>query len=218
MHPKIVLPKQYYRKYILSNFGQFHAKSLTFQTSQGLAQTEVDGCCGSGPRGVDPSGQRRPAPLFILGYVYVFYSSVTKKSYTIKQDLDCFSHNHIYLITCKKSDCLWQYVGETGRRHTDRTPEHIHDIRFSVDCPVSIHFRSHFRNPNLAVKNFSIQVIEHCKKDSTQYRKTREIYWQDVLKPQINKINCTNKRHTRSSQLAATYTITPKGKKSLGKK
>ena len=147
-----------------------------------------------------------------------FYSSVTKKSYTIKQDLDCFTYNHIYLITCKKSDCLWQYVGETGRRHTDRTPEHIRDIRFSEDKPVSIHFRSHFRNPNLAVKNFSIQVIEHCKKNSTQYRKTREIYWQDVLKPQINTINCTNKRHTRSSQLAATYTITPKGKKSPGKK
>ena len=141
-----------------------------------------------------------------------FYSSVTKKSYKIKQNLDCFCHNHIYLITCTKPDCNFQYTGETGRQHADRTSEHIRDIRLSADCPVSVHFRSHFRSPNLAVKYFSIQIIEHCKKNSTQYRKTREKYWIDVLKPQINKINCSNKRRKRTSQPAATYTVRPKGK------
>ena len=116
-----------------------------------------------------------------------FYSSVTKKSYKILQNLDCYCHDHIYLITCTKPNCGQQYVGETGRRHIDRTPEHLRYIQNSLDSPVAVHFCS----PGHDIKQFSIQIIERCGKNSTPFRRIREKYWQDALKPQINIINCT---------------------------
>ena len=122
-----------------------------------------------------------------------FTSSVTKQTYRITQRLDCYTHNHIYLVTCTKPDCKQQYVGETGRRHTERTPEHVRDIRNSKSCPVSIHFRS----PHHTLEHFSIKVIEACRDDSTQYRKVRERYWQGLLKPQINLLNCPNNHGKR---------------------
>ena len=119
----------------------------------------------------------------------IFTSTVTKKSYKILQPLDCQTHNNIYLVTCKREfpeRCRWQYVGETGRTHTERTTEHIRSIRNSTPCPVTAHFTSPFHS----LADFSIQIIEHCRKGDgligTQFRKSRERYWQDTLKPQIN--------------------------------
>lgn len=49
-----------------------------------------------------------------------FMSTVTNQSFPISQTLNCESHNIIYLVTCTKTGCLQQYVGETGRKHQDR--------------------------------------------------------------------------------------------------
>ena len=119
-----------------------------------------------------------------------FVSTVTGQSYKMTQNLNCDSHNVIYLATCNKPNCKQQYVGETGRRLKDRAPEHIRDIENRKDCPVAVHFSSsnHFKN------NLTIQGIEHCKINNTYYRKCREKYWQQILKPQINLQNCGNKR------------------------
>ena len=119
-----------------------------------------------------------------------FYSSMTKKSYKILPFLDCYCHDHIYLITCTKPNCGQQYVGETGRRHIDRTPEHLRDIQNSADSPIAYIFVPLVMILN--IKHFSIQIIERCGKNSTPFRRIREKYWQDVLKTQINIINCTN--------------------------
>ena len=143
-----------------------------------------------------------------------FTSSVTKKTYRMIQTLDCNSHNIIYLVTCTKPDCQQQYVGETGRKHKDRCPEHLRDIKNASDVPVSVHFRL----PGHTTKNFSVQVIEHCRKENTPFRKSREWYWQRVLKPQINKIHCSNTRRTSKPkpQKSVTFKTRPKGKNFKG--
>ena len=122
-------------------------------------------------------------------------STVTNQSFPISQTLNCESHNIIYLVTCTKTGCLQQYVGETGRKHQDRAPEHFRDITNNIkkielkeggrkDTPVSRHFSENNHNAS----HFSIQVIEKCKKEDTAYRKTRENFWELTLKPQINII------------------------------
>ena len=145
-----------------------------------------------------------------------FTSSVTKKVYRITQALDCTNHNIIYLVTCTKPNCQQQYVGETGRRHTDRSDEHVRGINNFGHEPVPLHFTL----PHHTLAHFSIQVIEHCRKSSTPYRKARERYWQKLLKPQINLHHCENNKHTkRSSQSKhrATYRIKVKNKRFSGK-
>ena len=59
-----------------------------------------------------------------------FISTVTKESFPITQTLNCESHNIIYLVTCTK--CQQQYVGETGRKHQDRAPEHVRNINTDI--------------------------------------------------------------------------------------
>ena len=112
-----------------------------------------------------------------------FISTATKKSYQTIQNLNCDSHNVIYLISCKIPLCKQQYVGETGRKLKDRAKEHLYDISINKDCPVAFHFNM----PNHSVSNFSIQAIEMCRKNSTGFRKAREKEWLRILKPQINK-------------------------------
>ena len=119
-----------------------------------------------------------------------FTSSVTGKTYKMRQNLDCYSHNNIYLVTCTKPDCRQQYVGETGRRQFDRTKEHISNINNAKITPISIHFRL----PQHTIQHLSIQIIERCKTNSTVFRRTRERFWQDLLKPQINKYHCSKYR------------------------
>ena len=145
-----------------------------------------------------------------------FTSSVTKKTYRMIQTLDCNSHNIIYLVTCTKPDCKQQYVGETGRKHKDRCPEHLRDIKNASDVPVSVHFRL----PGHTAKNFSVQVIEHCRKENTPFRKSREWYWQRILKPQINIIHCSNTRRTSKPKprKSVTFKTRPKGKNFKGTK
>ena len=113
-----------------------------------------------------------------------FMSTATGQTFPISQCLNCESHNIIYLVTCTKPDCLHQYVGESGRKHRDRAPEHLSDINIEKDTPVSRHFRGEGHN----LSHFSVQVIEKCQREDTAYRKTRENYWELILKPEINKL------------------------------
>ena len=112
-----------------------------------------------------------------------FTSTVTKVTYPITQPLNCDDHNIIYLITCKQ--CNQQYVGETGRKHKDRSIEHIKGIqdRIAKETPVKLHFK----RENHHLEDFSIQVIERCSIEDTDYRRAREREWQDLIKPEINK-------------------------------
>ena len=112
-----------------------------------------------------------------------FTSETTKENFNILQNLNCDSHNVIYLISCKKPNCGQQYVGETGRHLRERVLEHLRNIRTRKSCPVAAHFGSLFHK----TEHFSIQAIEKCKIHTTFYRKTRERFWINRLKPAINQ-------------------------------
>jgi hypothetical protein len=112
-----------------------------------------------------------------------FTSAATNQTYQIKHNLDCKSHNVIYLASCTKPGCGQQYVGETGRELIVRADEHLTDIRKQRATPVAVHFRSFGHN----AEHFSIQAIEKCNFNSTTYRKTKESFWIKKLKPTINK-------------------------------
>jgi hypothetical protein len=112
-----------------------------------------------------------------------FTSTVTGKTYPISQTLNCNSHNIIYLVTCINPICLKQYVGESGRKHKDRAPEHVKAIETNIDTPIG----RHFREPGHTIEDFTIRVIENCRKEDTAYRQTRESFWRETLKTEINK-------------------------------
>ena len=112
-----------------------------------------------------------------------FRSTVTGVTYPISRPLTCADNNVIYLVTCTKPDCRQQYTGETGRTFKDRTNEHIKSVDRSKDCPIKLHFCS----PGHTLEHFTTQIIEKCHRSDTAYRRTRENYWRDLLKTDINK-------------------------------
>ena len=113
-----------------------------------------------------------------------FTSTVTKKSYEIRSFLNCDSHNILYLVTCLNQNCGQQYIGQTGRRHKDRTSEHLHSIKnLSIETPIALHFRL----PGHSIEHFSTQAVEQCSRNDVDFRETREKYWMNVLQTAINK-------------------------------
>ena len=64
-----------------------------------------------------------------------------KSDHTIRHKFSCTSTNVIYCITCDK--CPKIYIGETGRRLSDRFAEHLRSARNNdADKPVARHFNS----------------------------------------------------------------------------
>jgi len=100
-----------------------------------------------------------------------FRSTYTRRSYTIKDTLDCKSRNIIYLITCKK--CNMQYVGETSRRLSERLCNHKSNIKLKKDTPIAAHFneRGH------TIHHLSITPIEKIKTNRRYTRLERELHW-----------------------------------------
>lgn len=105
-----------------------------------------------------------------------FVSHITGKKFLIRQHINCKSKNVIYLIDCKK--CHMQYVGETGRFLGERICDHLSCIRLNKTTPVSIHFNSKLHNIN----DFNITGIEMFNNSDSSHRKSRELFWQHVLK------------------------------------
>ena len=136
-----------------------------------------------------------------------FTSAATKQTFQIQQNLDCNSHNVIYLVSCNKPECGKQYVGETGRQLRDRVVEHLRDIKYGKNNPVGLHFRSYGHNST----HFTVQAFEKCRFDSTGYRKTKESFWIEKIKPAINKQKAT---HYTFSNLRKKFRITKNKTKS----
>ena len=64
-----------------------------------------------------------------------------KSNFVIRHCFTCISSNLIYCISCSRCGLL--YVGETGRRLSDRFAEHLRSVRNGdVDKPVARHFNS----------------------------------------------------------------------------
>ena len=79
-------------------------------------------------------------------YTCSFLNSATsisgpKSNFVIQHNFTCTSSNIIYCISCSK--CCKLYIGETGRRLSDRFAEQLHSVRNNdVDKPVSRHFNA----------------------------------------------------------------------------
>ena len=92
--------------------------------------------------------QNLPTPACTFSYSRVrcytcsFLNSPTsisgsKSNFVILHNFTCTSSNIIYCIFCIK--CCKLYIGETGRRLSDRFPEHLRSVRNNdVDKPVAL--------------------------------------------------------------------------------
>ena len=86
-------------------------------------------------------------------YTYSFLNSATsisESNFVFWHNFTCTSCNIIYCISCSK--CYKLYIGETGRRLSDRFAEHLRSVRNNVvDKPVAQHFNAANAHPFLVV-------------------------------------------------------------------
>ena len=98
----------------------------------------------------------------------------TKKEYTINSKVSCVTKNVIYKLNCTK--CAdWVYIGETGRRFSDRFQEHRGYVTQKVFSQPS---GEHFNKPGHSVENILPTIIERVLPiDNKALRLRRESYW-----------------------------------------
>lgn len=124
-----------------------------------------------------------------------FVSNYTRRSYIIKDTLDCKSHNIIYLINCKK--CKKQYVGETGRQLSERLANHKSNIKLKRNTPVA----SHFNENGHTIQDLSITPIEQIKQPKNQtLRWQRELGWIEELMT-YNPFGLNQQRREQSTSM-----------------
>ncbi|OCT70327.1 hypothetical protein XELAEV_18037251mg [Xenopus laevis] len=115
-------------------------------------------------------------------------STVTRKTYSIKQFVNCNSTGVIYLITCKK--CNKQYIGCTMISAKERIREHINQISNVKYCNKTNVTRHFAECSDRNLKYFSVQVIEQIKTgirggDMLTLLHEREVYWIFYLKTRL---------------------------------
>ena len=86
--------------------------------------------------------------------------SFPKATYTIQDSFTCESRNIIYAITCKR--CHKAYIGETGKRLSDRFAQHLRDIRQCSVTPVATHFND---TGHSGVDDVQVTAIRSCSSD-----------------------------------------------------
>ena len=86
--------------------------------------------------------------------------SFPKAKFVIKDSFTCESRNLIYAITCKR--CNKAYIGETGKRLSDRFAQHLRDIRQCSGTPVATHFNE---TDHSGVLDVQVTAIRSCFSD-----------------------------------------------------
>ena len=112
-------------------------------------------------------------PCSICPYVLQskeFISTHTKEKFKMTDTFTCSTKGIIYLTTCSK--CLQQYVGQTGRKLSDRIKEHLNCICLQKEA-TGIHYNTTGHNSS----NFQVQVIEKVSPNTPNYRLEREDMW-----------------------------------------
>jgi hypothetical protein len=99
-----------------------------------------------------------------------FISTHTNEKFNMTGIYTCSTKGVIYLTTCSK--CMKQYVGQTGRRLSDRIKEHLNCICLQKEV-TGIHYNSKGHNSS----NFQVQVIEKVSPNTPNYRLEREELW-----------------------------------------
>ena len=108
-----------------------------------------------------------------------FSSTVTKRSYKVRQEVNCESRNIIYLVTCQK--CNMQGVGET-ENFKKRNANYRSNIRNKrITCNIERHF---VESEDHNLEHFQIQIIVQLENPPRGVIKRRkrlkqfEGYWQ----------------------------------------
>ena len=82
-------------------------------------------------------------------------SSVTGEEFPNRNQFTCQTKGVIYLITCNKTNCGKQYVGESERSCVTRCGEHLYYIKSNKEAT-----GSHFNSIGHTHENMEIQIIE----------------------------------------------------------
>lgn len=104
-------------------------------------------------------------------------SSVNKRRFLVRGNINCRTNNVVYLVTCNR--CQLQYVGETTRPLADRINDHLSCIRTHKNTPVSLHFNT----PGHSIGDFTIMGIEQIanEQNPTSTLLLKERTWQNLL-------------------------------------
>ena len=104
-------------------------------------------------------------------------SSVTGELFPNRNQFTCQTKGLIYLITCNKTDCGKQYVGETDRKCVTRFGEHLYYVKSKMEA-----IGSHFNSLGHTHKNMEIQIIEKVYPNNKDFRLERESFWINKLR------------------------------------
>ena len=103
-----------------------------------------------------------------------FTSTNTRKTYNIRQNMDCTSSYVIYLGTCEK--CGGQYVGKSQTPLKVRHSNHKQEIKKKIG-----RWGQHYGGKGCGYESISIQIIDQVKIGDNFALKDQEIYWQTQL-------------------------------------
>ena len=107
---------------------------------------------------------------------------------SLPDPVTCETSNVVYCISCDKPACKFvEYIGETGARLKDRFSQHLGYIR----CAEHDKFPTgeHFNLPGHTENNMKVSVIEKCRIESSNYRKTREAQFINLFDTKRNGLN-----------------------------
>ena len=104
-----------------------------------------------------------------------FQSTNTRKTYTIRQKMNCDTPFVIYLGTCK--NCGGQYVGKSTTPFKLRHSNHKQEIKKKIGG-----LGHHYGGQGCGYQNVSIQLIERVEVGDHQGLAEQEIYWQNQLR------------------------------------
>ena len=116
---------------------------------------------------------RVSCPLIVEGNT--FQSTATKKTYNIRQKLNCDSDFCIYLATCKK--CKGQYVGKAKTSFKKRHSNHKQEVKKDIGG-LGHHYGG---RGGCGYENMTVQIIEGVKIRTMDNLAKREQFWQNQL-------------------------------------
>ena len=104
-----------------------------------------------------------------------FQSTNTKKTYPIRQKMNCETPYVIYLGTCK--NCRGQYVGKSTTPFKLRHSNHKQEIKKKIGG-----LGHHYGGQGCGYPNISIQLIERVEVGDQKALCEQEVYWQNQLR------------------------------------
>ena len=105
-----------------------------------------------------------------------FTSTNTRRTYRIKQYINCDSKFVIYLATCQK--CRGQYVGKSATIFKTRHSNHKQEIKRAYGG-LGHHYGG---QSGCSYEDLSIQLIEKIGDQTLETLAKREIFWQNQLR------------------------------------